>query len=267
MSGEPIERIFPAASGEASDADLLDWYAAPSVDGGSGPASGDGSGTWVGFNFVSSVDGAATVAGRSGGLGNAADQRIFLLLRRLADVLLVGASTIRVEGYAGPLLDTAAQEWRVAHGKSAHPGIAVVSGSLDLDPDIDFFRLAPVRPVVLTTASAPQARRAALATVADVVDAGETTLDVDSAIAALAERGWLRIHSEGGPHVLGTFAAAHRVDELCLTLSAKLAAGGAGRIAAGPPLEVPAEMELAHVLRSGSMLFLRYVRGENRVRP
>lgn len=256
MSGEPIERLFPSATAEASDADLLRWYAEPGAAG----RADDGGRPWVSFNFVSSLDGAATVDGRSGGLGSAADQRIFALLRRLADVIVVGASTIRAEGYVGELLDATAQHWRTGHGRSAHPAIAVVSGSLDLDPASDFFRQAPVRPIILTTAAAPDVRRAALSAVADVVDAGETTLDVDAAIAALAERGWVRIHSEGGPHVLGTFAAAHRVDELCLTLSAKLAAGGAGRIAAGPPLDAPAEMELAHVLLSGSMLFLRYLR-------
>ena len=54
-------------------------------------------------NFVASADGAATLDGRSGGLGNANDQHILGLLRQLADVLVVGAGTLRAEGY-GPLV-------------------------------------------------------------------------------------------------------------------------------------------------------------------
>ncbi|WP_155848520.1 pyrimidine reductase family protein [Arthrobacter sp. 35W] len=259
MTGAPIERLFPAPGpvldpSAAGDAQLLEWYSAPAgVDPGT---------PWVSFNFVASLDGAATVDGRSGGLGNAADQRIFSLLRRHADVVLVGAQTIRAEGYAGELLNAAGQQWRRENGKSAHPAVAVVSGSLDLDPAGEFFTLAPVRPIIITTASAPAARRAALSAVADVVDAGDADLDINAVVAVLAERGLLRIHSEGGPHVLGSFTAAGRVDELCLTLSPALAGAGAGRITAGPAAADLASMELAHVLRSGSMLFLRYLRSK-----
>ena len=72
-------------------------------------------------NFIASADGAATREGRSGSLGDAADRRMFELLRREADVVLVGAGTLRDEGYGGFRLDDASAAWRVGAGMPAHP--------------------------------------------------------------------------------------------------------------------------------------------------
>ena len=49
--------------------------------------------------MIASADGAATVDGRSGGLSGEADHEVFGLLRALADVVLVGAGTVRAEAY------------------------------------------------------------------------------------------------------------------------------------------------------------------------
>jgi riboflavin biosynthesis pyrimidine reductase len=64
---------------------------------------------------------------------------------------------------------------------------------------------------------------------------------------------------EGGPHLHGALIAADLVDELCLTISPRLVAGSAGRIATGPA-SPPREMSPALILADGPMLFLRYVR-------
>lgn len=222
--------------------------------------SGRADGPLFRFNFVASVDGAAALDGRSGGLGDGADSRVFALLRQTADVILVGAGTVRAEGYSGELLAPDSQSWRGAHGMTAHPGLAIVSGSLDLDPDSALFREAPVRPLLLTAATAPAGRRAALERVADVVVAGERTVEPDQAARALAGRGFLRVLCEGGPQLLGSFQAADLVDELCLTVSPLLTAGTATRITAGTPEMTPHRMELVHVLRGGDTLLLRYGR-------
>ncbi|MCY0903526.1 pyrimidine reductase family protein [Arthrobacter sp. H14-L1] len=254
----PISRIFPDPAGAATDEQLLQWYAAPNA-GGSAPDE-----PRVSFNFIASLDGAATVDGRSGGLGSPADQRIFKLLRRHADVILLGAATVRAEGYAGELLDGEAQRWRVGHGSAAHPPVAIVSGSLRLDPASDFFTQAPVRPLIFTTATAPARQRKALERVADVISAGTQVLDINAILAELTTRGLNHIHCEGGPHLFGSFQEAGRVDELCLTLSPLLVGGQEPRISAtlsgdNPPA-APTGMWLAHVLHSEEMLFLRYLR-------
>ena len=163
MSAPAAAAITALASGELlSDDELLAAYAWDF------PA-GRADGPLARFNFVASVDGAAALDGRSGGLGDGADSRVFGLLRQTADVILVGAGTVRAEGYSGDLLAQEGQLRRTALGMPAHPGLAIVSGSLDLDPDSALFRDAPVRPLLLTSAAAPAERRAALERVADVV--------------------------------------------------------------------------------------------------
>lgn len=247
-----IERLFPNPAPLPHGALEDEMRTAPA----SRPRSGA---PWLSFNFVSSIDGAATVDGRSGQLGNAWDQRLFMLLRHTADVIVVGAQTIRAEGYGGELLGAEAQQWRKDNWMSAHPPLAIISGSLNLEPNMEVFTQAPVRPLILTLETAPQERRAALAEVADVVNAGVAALDVERTIAELAARGFTNIHSEGGPTLLGTFAAAGRVDELSLTVSPMLVGGPAGRIAHGPS-DASHGMVLDRVLKADSMLFLRYVR-------
>jgi riboflavin biosynthesis pyrimidine reductase len=208
-------------------------------------------------NFVSSVDGAATRDGLSGGLGDPADRRYFELLRRAADVVLVGAGTVRAEGYGPMRVSDASAAWRAAHGLPPHPVFALVTGRLELDPASRIFTEAPVRPIVVTTGDHDAD---AFAGVADVVRAGAgAVVDVAAAVAALHARGLTRILSEGGPHLFGSLLAADVVDELCLTLEPTLEAGDARRIAAGV-LPEPRGLELAHVLRSGSTLLLRYAR-------
>ncbi|WP_418606051.1 dihydrofolate reductase family protein [Georgenia sp. SUBG003] len=121
-------------------------------------------GAWhLRVNFIASLDGAATHAGLSAGLNNADDKQVFDTLRMLSDVVLVGAGTLRAEGYGAMRLDGDAVAWRLAHGLPAHPVLAVVSSRLALEPDAPMFTDAPVRPLVLTHEASPAAARLALA--------------------------------------------------------------------------------------------------------
>jgi riboflavin-specific deaminase-like protein len=210
-------------------------------------------------NFVAALDGAVTVDGKSAGLGGPGDKLIFDSLRTVCDALVVGAGTVRTENYDALRLTAPAREWRRAHGLPEFPLMVIVSSALDLDPKQLVFSDAPIRPLVFTHAGAPADRRAALTEVAEIVTVGETSVDLAAAVRALHGRGATQLLCEGGPRLFGAMIAADLVDELCLTLSPRLAGGSAGRIAAGP--DGPArEMSLAGILADGDMLFLRYVR-------
>lgn len=246
--GGVIDRVWPEPASDLSDDDLLAHVAFPDDR------------TWLRANFIASVDGAATRDGRSGGLGDAADRRMFELLRYEADVVLVGAGTLRDEEYGGFRVSDAAVAWRTARGLPPHPVLALVSRSLTLDPASPLFAEAPVRPIVYTVASAPRDRRAALDRVADVVDAGESDADPRRIRDDLAARGLRRIHSEGGPHLFGALLAAGVVDALHLTLAPTVESGDAGRIVRGAAA-VPRDAHLASVLRSGDELLLHYLLG------
>lgn len=206
---------------------------------------------FVRVNFVSSADGAVSVDGRSSELGSPADRRVFGLLRELADVVLVGAGTVRAEDYRGAR--------RPTRGRDHPPPIAVVTGSADLDPAGRLFRDTAVPPIVLTHASAPRERRERLAAAGgDVVVLAQLT--ADAVLAELAARGLYRVLCEGGPSLFGDLVAADAVDELCLTLAPLLAGGRAGRIARGPAGGRTRPMELVGVLHADGSLLLRYRR-------
>ena len=213
----------------------------------------------VRVNFVTSLDGAVTLEGRSGGLGDENDRLAMQVLRTLADVVLVGAGTVRVEGYGGLRVDEADAAWRSSCGLSPQPRVAVVSSRLDLSPGHPFFARAVERPIVVTLASAPDDRRRALAEVADVLVCGGDEVDLRAMIGALAGLGLPQVLCEGGPHLFGALVAADLVDELCLSLSPMLVAGGAGRIVRGAP-EVERRMRLVHAIPAGDLLLLRYSR-------
>jgi riboflavin biosynthesis pyrimidine reductase len=250
-----VRQIYPDEA-SLDDAGLAARYACPDPGGGA---------PWLRANMVTSADGAASLLGRSGGLSGEADQQIFAMLRAITDVILVGAGTARAEGYAPVRPESEGVRWAwLREGRAPSPPIAVVTTRLVLDLDSPLLTGAPeyARTIVITTRSAPAARRAAAARTADVVVAGDASVDIPAAVAALAKRGHRRILAEGGPHLLGQLVATGQLDELCLTVSPLLAGPGAGRIVRGAPLPhgTPARpLTLGHVLADEGALFCRYV--------
>jgi riboflavin biosynthesis pyrimidine reductase len=246
-----MRQIFAAS--DLGEADLARLYAYPA-------------GAWLRANMVSSADGAAHLGGVTKGLSSPADRRLFALLRTLADVIVVGAATARVEKY-GPVRQH--ELWPdLRPGRTPTPPIAVVSARLDLDPASRLIASAPpsARTIVITTAQAAHDRRAALDGPAEVIVAGQDTVDLKAAITALAERGHRRMLAEGGPRLLAQLIAADLLDELCLTISPLLVGPAADRIVAGTPLSGTGSahslqrLALAHVLEDHGHLFCRYTR-------
>jgi riboflavin biosynthesis pyrimidine reductase len=194
----------------------------------------------VRLSMITSIDGASAIAGRSGGLGGSADRHVFSVLRSVADVVLVGAGTIRAEGY-GP----------------ATVPLAVVTRTCDLDLNAPLFTATMVRPLVITVARADAGRRKRASEVAEVVVAGDADVDLRRALGQLRMRGYRSVLAEGGPTLNAQLVAAGLVDELCLTLSPRLVAGVGPRIVAGVDLPMPTEMIPVSVCEEDGFLFLR----------
>ena len=149
--------------------------------------------------MVSSLDGAISVRGRSGVLGGPPDRRLFMALRSLADVIVVGAGTMRTEGYGPARLDDELRAGRQARGQPAEPPIAVITRSCHFDWQSPFFTEATARPIVFTIDDAVQAPGSRGTEVADIVAVGETEVDLRRVLTALGERGMRQALVEGGP--------------------------------------------------------------------
>ena len=216
--------------------------------------SAPSSGALVRGNLVTTVDGAvAGPDGSSRSISPPLDQRVLVLLRSLADVVLVGAGTARAEGYGRLRVRPALRARRATSGQAPAPTLALVTRSGRLPDAVG----APAAEdaddrgsvVAVTCGAAGAGTLASLRRrlgADGVVVAGDDEVDLPAAVAALADRGLPRVLCEGGPALLGDVARAGLLDELCLTTSPALVGGDAPRALVGPALD--RRLELAHLL-------------------
>jgi riboflavin biosynthesis pyrimidine reductase len=213
--------------------------------------------------MIGSVDGGATVEGRAGGLAGPGDRALFKVLREIADVVLVGAGTVRTENYSGAQMSVAARQARQARGQAEIPPIAIVTASGALEPTSRLFTHAETPPLIFTTNASFVATRDRVQGRADVFDASTSdpiVVDATAVLAQLAQRRLYRVLCEGGPTLLGAIVEQNLLDELALTLAPTLVAGGAPRIVSGRS-PVSAGLRPDHVLADdGGYLYLRYTR-------
>ena len=216
---------------------------------------------WVTAHMVAGLDGCAAIRGRVGALSTAPDKALFADMRTLADVVLVGASTIREEGYGPIRLPASRSASRVARGRSANPPLAIVTRSLDLDWGSRPFTEAPPesRTIVVTCEAAPADELARAREVADVIVAGTDSVEPGALLAQLAGRGIRHVLCEGGPTWLGELVTSGHLDELCLSI-APMMGGDPLPVAVFPPGADLADFTLRHVLQGDDTLFLRYER-------
>jgi 5-amino-6-(5-phosphoribosylamino)uracil reductase len=208
-------------------------------------------------NFVASLDGAITVAGRSAGLGTPGDKRIFDLLRALADVVLVGHGTAAAEGYGPMTPESAVGRLRTSLGRPATAPIAVVSRRASLDPGSRMAAGDDSPTILITCEAADPSRRAALADAGvTVMVCGDDDVDLPAAMDALGDRGHEQVLCEGGPHLLRAALTAGVVDELDLSIAPALVGGEARLLQAALPDVV--RLELRQVLEEDGVLFTRY---------
>jgi riboflavin-specific deaminase-like protein len=226
-----------------ADRALEDWYDAPLAP-------------LLRAGFVLSTDGGIASEGSSRPLSGPADRAVFQALRATSDAVLVGAGTVRQEDYGPVRLRPQGRAWRQARGSSGLPPLVVVSRRLELDPSARCFSTTDPPTIVVTCAAAPERARTRLAAVAEVVVAGDETVDLPAALAELRRRGLLRLLCEGGPALLTGLLRAGLVDELCLT-STPLLLGDAPRLTGSLPERLP--LRLAHLLDAGEgVLLARY---------
>jgi riboflavin biosynthesis pyrimidine reductase len=223
---EPFTRVLPDHAGDLTAEDLAQAV----------PGEPPDDRPFLLVNMIATADGRATIAGRTGPIANRADYELFHALRTRVDAVMVGAETVRVEGY-GPMA----------------PLAVLASRSLRVPPEVGLLAAPDNRVVVLT----PSPDRELPPCAAEVSYLRGT---VDEGVRRLrTELGVRAVLCEGGPQLLGDLLRAQLVDELHLVIAPKVAAGPDPlTIVTGSALDPPAELRLLTVHESGGYLFLRY---------
>ena len=205
-------------------------------------------GPYLAINMVTTADGRAAVDGSAVGIGSAADKRLMLELRAEADAVLHGAGTVRADPLSARVPPDLVEQ-RIARGLTPQPLGAIVTRSGNLPVHHPHYASATViymtsdRPVAVHEPSVEISR---VRTVAEVV-------------SDLARRGVQRILCEGGPTLNAALFKARLVDEVFLTVAAKLVGGDEPlTIIKGARFSQTLHLDLRSVVERDSQLFLQY---------
>jgi riboflavin-specific deaminase-like protein len=209
---------------------------------------------YLGINMVASLDGKATLDWRTKGLSTEVDRRLFHHLRTQADAVMVGAGTAREERYGRMIKNDELRQKRVNEGLVPDALAVVVSGRLDLPPDLPLLN-DPKQRVVIATGSKDE-----LPGVEGDVEYARVGDDLPRLMDYLHERHGVRsVLCEGGPTLNSFLFAAGLVDELFLTMNPKVVGGAAAlTIVAGRELVDPVELELLSAAEADGELYTRW---------
>lgn len=238
-------QLFPPVPGDVDDDQLVNLYDWPDRQ-------------WVRANMVIALDGSARGGdGRSGSISSPADRSVLKLLRATCEALVVGAGTVRAENYGPPRVAEQFAEHRRALALAPVPTTVIISNSLSVPPDAPVFSRGPGSTVVLTSETSEPHRRESLSAVTEVVVLDGPTVEPAAALAWLADRGWRRILTEGGPSLLGEWLP--HLNEMCMSISPLMVGATdpplpAPDLLAGQALASPIGMRLQHLLMADDML-------------
>lgn len=208
---------------------------------------------WLSLNFVVSVDGRASLEGRSGGLSGPADRSLFHALRATADAVMFGARTANVERYGRMIKDPDRRAWRGRSGLATEPLAVCVSGDLSVSAQLPLLGDPEARVVVGTRAAG---RLEGVAAGVEYVRLADRSL-APLMRSLRTDHGVEHALCEGGPTLGAALLSEDLVDEIHLTVSPLLVGGPPFPIIHGA-LNRPIPLELVDSIESGGTVFQRY---------
>ena len=206
--------------------------------------------------WIASADGRSTLAGRSSGLGNAADRTVFRGLRAEADAILVGTGTLAIERYRRPVRSPEQRARRAALGLAEAPAVLVVTRELSLPVEIPLFQDPAAEVRVLTWSDAELPRLPAQVSVTRLPPGSR---DLRSALAA-GSAGIRSIVCEGGPTLLGLLLAEDLLDELVVTVAPVFVGAGERPVIADSVAHPLRRFQLAAMYAGDGYVFAHYRR-------
>ena len=196
---------------------------------------------WVGLCMVASIDGSTVVGGNSAALSSPTDAAVLWRLRELADVIVVGAGTVRDEGYGPP------------RKPGQRIGVVTRSGRVDLSTAL----FTSGNGFLVTTEDSTFDTGDV-----DVVRAGRGSVDFPAAIVELASvvPRCSVVQAEGGARLNGAMLDADVIDEINLTTSPS-AVGGDGPRLTTAAADHERRYELAQLaIDEQSFMYARWLR-------
>ena len=195
-----LHRVLPVADGPITIAEAYD-----------SPLGRRPDRPWVGLCMVASIDGSTVVDGVSAGLSSDNDAEVLRRLRSIAQVIIVGAGTVRGEGYGAPTKD------------GQRIGVITRSGSVDTDTEL--FRSGAGFVITTENATIDDER-------VDVIRAGVDQVDLRAAVESIPELcpGTEFIQAEGGATLNAALVSADLFDELNVTISPATVGGDGPRL-------------------------------------
>lgn len=215
---------------------------------------------YVTVNMATSLDGRISTRRRETvTLGTRNDRHLMDVLRWRSDAVIVGAGTVRSDGYPVLVRDPAVRRRRPRRDP-LHPVNVVLSRGLDMPVTRGIFQHADTRKLVFTTRAAPANRVRRFERVAEVVVLPGRTLPPRAVLSELWRRGLKRVLLEGGGELHYAFAREGCVDEIYVTLTPHLIGGPAPSLLDGRGFlwEEHPRLELVSSRRVGDEVFLRY---------
>ncbi len=209
---------------------------------------------YLACNFISTLDGRATIGGSTEQLGFPTDARVLMRLRTFADAVIIGAGTMRVERYDRMLPVPRLRGYREQIGLPEDPLTVIVTETMDLPWDAGMFTDGHGEVLLATPSSASPP---ATATSVEVLRY-PGKVDLHALLSDLAaERGVRSVVCEGGPTVLGGLVEAGLVDDLFLTINPILVGEQERGLMRGS-LRSPVPAKLAWALEAEGELFTRW---------
>lgn len=212
---------------------------------------------YVVANMVMSVDGRATLDGRSGSMGGPADRAMFHALRASVDAVMAGTGTVAVENYGRLVRDPGARERREAAGLAADPLLVLATRSGRLPWDAPCFTV-PEQHVTVWSGRPVMVPESAPAVEVEAVGDGDGDVVAAAVRGAHEGHGVRSLLCEGGPVLLGALLREGLLDELFLTMAPVLAGPGERPVIDGEPLGSHPRLSPEWLLESDGALFARY---------